>query len=349
MRSPDLERFRTIQDPPADQLVNEIFEKHPEKIGVFWHFISNHSVDLEDSTLKEMVGKYLPDFEILPDWVDINLMIRSEKFFSTYAQDIFLLLGIYSLPYCYAAANGAQVLSYSGRMKGDIIKRLTETAQFIFHVLEKDAFTGIGKGFLNCLKIRLMHAAVRYKIKRHVEWPLAYGEPINQEDMAGTNLAFSQIIIDGLKKFGHRISRINEKAYLHRWNVIGYLMGLDEELLAHTRKSQFFLKTNIEKRQVRASDVGQELTHQLIETIETSPEKQFPDGFTPSAMRYMLGEQLAEILAIPESNWTVGLVNINLVLNRFKSNFKVFDYINQVRYPLVKDRLMRAQTELTIS
>jgi len=330
-------------DEPADICIARLFDNHQEYHKEIRAFLTDPEFHFSDlpAVIQNEISKDLPLFETLPDWTDYELMRRSETFFSTHTQDIFLLLGVYSLPYCYAAANGAQVLSFSGRMKNDVIQRLRETAQFIFNVLESNAFTGIGLGFESCLKVRLLHAMIRYHILAKGNWDdRKFGQPINQEDMSGTNLAFSSIIIDGLKKFGHRIDERDEEAYLHRWRVIGYLLGLEDKLLPRNRKEFFFLKTNIEKRQVKPSAVGQELAQTLINEIEESPEQPFPKGFSASITRYMLGDKIADMLLIPDSNWTISLVNINSRLNRLKANFKFFEFVNQVRYPLVKDRLM---------
>jgi hypothetical protein len=339
--SATLEDARQVMDEPADQLIEEVFRNNRVAPREFWQFIAGKDTQEETAfIIKGMAEQYLNGWDTLPEWADKVSIQDSERFFHTHTQDIFLLLGVYALPYCYAAANGAAVLSFSGRMKQDVIQRLSETGQFVFDVLEKGAFTNKGNAFESILKVRLLHATVRFKILNHGKWKSELGQPINQEDMAGTNLAFSMIILDGLRKFGHRITEAEEKSFLHRWRVIGKLLGLHDSMLPKTRKEYFFQKTNIEKRQIRASEAGRALTHQLIETIETSPEKIFPDGFTPSVMRYMLGDHISQILDIPPANWTVGLVNINQAINRLKSSSVLFDMIQQLQYPLIKRRLM---------
>ncbi len=49
--------------------------------------------------------------------------------------------------------------------------------------------------------------------------------------MTGTLLTFSHVVLDGLRKLGVRAREHQRRAYLHRWNVLGYFMGVDEKLL----------------------------------------------------------------------------------------------------------------------
>ena len=59
-----------------------------------------------------------------------------------------------------------------------------------------------------------------------------YRIPVNQEDMVGTLLTFSAVILDGLKKMGFSISTSDADAYLHAWNVVGHLSGVEIERYA---------------------------------------------------------------------------------------------------------------------
>ncbi len=112
---------------------------------------------------------------------------------------ISLLLGTYSLPYCYAGANGAQVLWISERIKNNTFQRLEETGAFVFGIMQESDWHN-GSNFQRIAKIRLLHAAVRWFTLHSGRWNDAWGYPICQEDMAATNLSFSYIAIQGLPK-----------------------------------------------------------------------------------------------------------------------------------------------------
>ncbi|NJO02593.1 MAG: DUF2236 domain-containing protein [Bacteroidia bacterium] len=122
-------------------------------------------------------------------------MKRGLHFFQKYAPHLLAMLGYLSLPYCYAAANGAQVLQLSQRIRQDTKKRLLETSQFVLDVMEPGAFGPEGLGLVSALKVRLIHAAIRFHVLRSPKWDMAWGLPVNQEDMGGTNGAFSWISV----------------------------------------------------------------------------------------------------------------------------------------------------------
>lgn len=128
-----------------------------------------------------------------------------------------------------------------------------------------------GKGVQSILKIRLIHASIRHLLLHkekllaaHVHesetdpknFLLAYvidtlqdkcqwygdskpdvwdvktdGVPINKEALAETLLTFSYIILNGLNKIGVQLSPAQQDAYLHSWNIAGYILGVDEAFL----------------------------------------------------------------------------------------------------------------------
>ena len=238
----------------------------------------------------------------LPGWADFKLMQAGAAFFARHAQVIMNLLGLHSLPYCYAAANGAMVLHLSNRIKSDTGKRLAETGEFIWEVMAPNAFEPEGKGFISCLKIRLMHAAVRYYTLKSGKWDEAWGFPVNQEDMAGTNLSFSLLIIRGLRKFGYTISYADQQAYLHLWNVIGHLLGSNSDLLPTDGRQANQLEEAIRLHQFRPSEHGRELTAALIRYFASvTANPLFSANETVQIMRYLLGNELADTLNLDMS------------------------------------------------
>ena len=50
--------------------------------------------------------------------------------------------------------------------------------------------------------------------------------PINQEDLAGTLMTFSCVVLDALKKLRVGYSAAEGEAFLHAWKVVGHFMGV---------------------------------------------------------------------------------------------------------------------------
>ena len=125
-----------------------------------------------------------------------------------------------------------------------------ETAQFVVNVCIPGGLESNGRGIITAQKVRLIHAAIRYYIKRH-DWPIEeYGEPINQQDMAGTLQSFSTLIIQGLEKMSIDLTLEEKEGYYHCWRVVGFIMGVEEELNPPTYLEGFALGQAILKDQI---------------------------------------------------------------------------------------------------
>jgi hypothetical protein len=303
---------RLVGDVPGDSFINGIFADPEQKMQ-----LQQWLTDLKkNDQLSELPKNYQRNSifkacATLPGWADDKLMQQGAVFFARHSDAILNLLGLLSLPYCYAAANGAMVLHLSERMRSDAEKRLYETAEFVWEVMAPDAFSTEGGGFAAIVKVRLMHAAVRYYTLKSDKWDSAWGFPINQEDMAGTNLSFSLIIIRGLRKFGYTISYQEQSAYIHLWNVIGYLLGVDKALLPLSGKDANTLESTIRTRQFQPSEQGKSLAASLIVYFcKVNNGSIYTNADIYQLIRYLLGNEIAELLGIAGNDLPEGKIRL---------------------------------------
>ncbi|MFT5617555.1 MAG: hypothetical protein ACI85I_000778 [Arenicella sp.] len=323
-----LQKFRQVGDDLADKLIAQIYadKENSSKIRQLMS-VSMRNDEPIPADLPDYVHEYFRESAKLPNWANLKQMERGAKFFEANAQEVMALLGYYSLPYCYAAANGAKVLWMSERIQKDTLKRLTETGQFVFDVSEVSAFNSEGFAIRSIQKVRLIHAAIRYHVQKTGSWDSEVnGLPVNQEDMAGTNLAFSLITLRGMRKIGKRISAIDSEAFLHLWNVISYMLGVDEQLVPKSGNEAYLLEKAIAERNIRPSEEGKLLTQSLLNGFSADPPVPFPKGYHESFMRFLMGNEVADILEIPDSNWTSKLVTFqkyfNNIFSVFQSNYR---------------------------
>ena len=52
--------------------------------------------------------------------------------------------------------------------------------------------------------------------------------------MVYTLMTFSYVVIEGFRTMGYDMTDRQRQGYIHCWNVVGYLMGIREELLPAT-------------------------------------------------------------------------------------------------------------------
>lgn len=287
---------RLSGDDPADQFVEHVFSNPASKAQLQQWMRS----PARPGSLAEMFPgvAMIQEAAALPAWSDAYLMGQGAAFFARHSEMIMNLLGLLSLPYCYTAANGAMVLHLSNKIRNHTTQRLFDTAIFVWQVMSPDAFIPTGTGFEEILKIRIIHATVRYYTKLSGKWDYSWGLPVNQEDMAGTNLSFSFIVIRGLRLLGFKVSAEEQAAFMHIWAVIGYLSGLHQDLIPENATQAEQLDTMIKRRQFRMSEHGQELTKSLIDHILKVNNSAASAGDIIGLMRYLLGEELSGMLNI---------------------------------------------------
>lgn len=309
-----LQEYRQQGDTPADAVIAAVVAA-PGPTGL--RTLMRWLADPNDGSTTEQhpaVGDFFAQYAHLPTWADPDRMKRGMAFFGKHAGQIGLTLGFFSLPYSYLGANGAQVLWLTERIKNDTARRLQETGEWVFAVnnpKEWDRATAL----IKILKIRLIHAGARWFSLHSGRWNMAWGHPVNQEDMAGTNLTFSYVVLLGLRKAGVLASEQEEEDYLHHINVINYLNGVAEELLPQNLREAYTLSQAISRRQFAPSEAGVGLTRSLLDAIAHqagATRFEATRNLAAGEMRFFLGDRYADWLGIPNApvgKRLAGLIN----------------------------------------
>lgn len=325
-----LTRYRQQGDAPADAVITAVTEAGgPAGLRMLMGWLADTS-DFSTDKQPESVQAFFADYAQLPAWADSDRMKRAMAFFKKHAGPIGLTLGTYSLPYTYMGANGVQLLWLTERIKNDTARRLQETGEWVFGVnnpkewadrpvpLRRTGQCGSGggvKAVARTLKIRLIHAGARWFGLQSGRWNRDWGFPVNQEDMAGTNLAFSYIVLRGLRKLGVTVTGQEEEDYLHHSNVIAYVNGVAEELLPANLREAYHLDRAIAQRQFAPSEAGTGLTRSLLNAIAAvaGPATNRPEAvrnLAAAQMRLFLGDVHADALGIPAVPVEKRIVNV---------------------------------------
>jgi hypothetical protein len=315
---------RLTGDLPADEFVQYAFADPARKLQL-QQWLSGKAGAGHLNFLKDAFPRiaFILNADELPPWAEPRLMKAGSAFFARHSANIMSLLGLLSLPYCYMAANGAMVLYLSDRIRKQTTKRLYDTAIFVWEVMGPDAYGTEGNAFKEILKVRVMHAAVRYYTLQSGKWDDSWGVPINQEDMAGTNLSFSLIVIRGLRMLGINVSQADQDAFIHTWAVIGYLTGLNENLIPENPKKARQLDDIIKQRQFCVSAHGKELTKSLTDHILAVNKSKASANDILGLMRYLLGTEIADMLSIKAPDlprYKLTLIRTLNLLKTFKPN-----------------------------
>ncbi|BDC50638.1 hypothetical protein F183_A29540 [Bryobacterales bacterium F-183] len=293
------DRMRQEKDPLADSVVDELFREGTiENVNLVMRtLVANDGID--SAEFPPQVAKFLQDTSKWPTWADPARIENGQQLFWRYGPKIIAILHCYSLPFCYAAEKGVQVLALTGRLSSNPTRRIIETAQMVVDVLSPGGMDpGSGKGILTAQKVRLMHAAVRRLTLQSGRWNPDWDQPINQEDLVGTLLSFSWVVLDGLQKLGIEVTGAEAEDYQHCWNVVGYILGIREELLPQSAKEAGELASSIKSRLYANCKEGEEMTAALVGMMtHIVPGDAF--DFAPAALiRYLMGEEDAALIGV---------------------------------------------------
>lgn len=297
-----LDKQRLAGDSDADKLVAKLFDG-----GKRDELYAGLQLSFQQAKLgKSDVCRWLVGARQQRDF-DLAKVERGQRFYEANALAIMTLLGGLALPYCYAGSPGNKALYLSEKMRQSPGKRLFDTAEFVMAVSKRGSLQLGGEGLFHINRTRLIHAVARYYLLRNGQWQPAWGYPINQEDMAGTNLAFSFIILTGLQKSGIQVSIRQREDFLYLWRYIGYQLHIDSELLPGSFREASLLEYTIRKRNFRSSAEGVALTQALLSYYKTViPKRQLP--LIEAQIRYWVGGEVADMLGLPKQSLQQSLV-----------------------------------------
>ena len=304
-----LKAYSSAGDPEGDACVvavGKLCGDDPEKTDLELRRIIGIMLnpDFSDAELHarvpEPVRAYLKATGNLPDWADPQRIANGQEFFYRNGLHAVTLLFFSSLPEGYACERPARVLVKTGEMDRGIKRRILRTAQFLIDVMNPGDLQQGGFGVRSAQAIRLVHAVNR---PRHRE--AGADVPISQEEIAGTLYTFSILILDGLvEHFGYDLEDQETRDYLHAWNVVGYVMGVPDELLKEDPEEARALFRMIKGRLQHPGQHGVQLTRALVEFLHDVIPGERLDGIAETMLHYVLGNNLALRLGIQEGHWT---------------------------------------------
>jgi len=166
-----------------------------------------------------------------------------------------------------------------------------ETSRFVMNVLSENSFGDEGSGIVTIQKVRLLHASIRYYLKKHSWDSPTLGEPINQQDMLGTLMSFSALVIEGLEMLNINWNNEEKDAYIHCWNIAGHILGVKPDFLPHNYEEAISLGNLIFDDQKGYSKEGQEMAEALVSFIHYILPGNLLDGMAENMICFLLGEE----------------------------------------------------------
>ena len=275
---------------------------------------------------------YLDAGQQLPLWARAPDIERAEDLFMEYGPLSCTLLFCASLPECYVLPHLAEVLHVAGQLEAHTEHRIRQTAAMVFPVMMKGGLARAdGGGVAQVLKVRLIHATIRHLILRgppeeargRIEpqamtsanpnlvqamlakgWDVErQGLPCNQLELAYTLLTFSYSFLKGMRTLGVPLSQDEEQAYLHAWNVVGHVLGIRDDLMAHSMDGAAAMFEGIQalaRTQATTPDARPGLGRALMDTMARAIKLPVIRHLPLPMTRWLIGGDTANAIGVDE-------------------------------------------------
>jgi hypothetical protein len=300
LRDEFLDRMRRHGDPEADAAAAALVQAGGDTGAIF------QTVALAAGPAPQPPPPVLADYfartAALPDWADPAKILTAQRLFARYGWEVALSLFCVALPQGYCSGPCARCVGRTKSLTQAARRRVFETAQFLFDVLDEGGLSPAGRGVRACQVVRLKHAVLRRLLAdgQDVERD---GNPVNQDDLQGTLLLFTVAPLDVLRKLELPVSADDAEAWAHTWSVIGHLLGIDARLLPRTVADAEVRLMAFRRRHWEATPEGRALARALVELMQGY----YPEAFAqvPVALiRCFAGPSCAELLGLPKVDWS---------------------------------------------
>lgn len=302
--------FLLRADPLADAAVEAMTGLGPGRGFAFLERALDRGIDAVPEAPPALRDLFVEGTRV-PAWVDWPTVDRGGDVLLRSGILGGLVLGAMSLPLGYASPGGNKPLVFSGRLTEQAPRRLSETSRFVQAVSQPGGMRPGGDGLKITLKVRVMHAHVRRMLLRSDRWSTeAWGVPINQHDMAATTLLFSLVVLQGLRRFGFDVEPDEAERYMHLWRYVGFVSGVDPELLPASQVEGFALGDLIHATQGPPDEDSRALVRALLDSplaaARTPQEKRSAPlraQIGRGLLRGLLGGEVADSLGVGPTRW----------------------------------------------
>ena len=199
----------------------------------------------------------------------------------------------------------------TGRLTDHGVRRLRQNIRQLIEIMMPGGLERHGEGWKLSVRIRLIHAQVRYFLKRSEEWDEGeVGVPIHIGHVALAAANFSARVIEAAKRLGAEPTAEESEAFVQIWRYSGYLMGVPETILFTSEAEALDLCRIAVACEPRPTIEGIVMAHALVNSapvvigIRKPRERQNLADYVYRVSRALIGDELADQINYPpQSTW----------------------------------------------
>jgi hypothetical protein len=222
-----LDGLRRSGDPRADEAVRRLRDEGGSAaVGRAFRVLQGNDTPLPPDA-PEALHAFMRDAGGLPAGADRARLHRGGEAFLRNALPSVVVLLASSLPRGYAAPCLTEILSISGDLERHPYERLMGVVQLLVNVSDGHAFDDHGRAIVTAKKLRLLHAGIRVLTDTYrPDFRARFQVPVNHEDMLATIMAFSYLLVDGIRRLGLPLADDEAEDLYYLWRIFAQLMGI---------------------------------------------------------------------------------------------------------------------------
>lgn len=220
----------TIGDPVTDAVMDALAGFAQGDVNRF----INAGMHEDEKTLAnapEVLRDFFDELGKPPEWFDPRALYPGYQTFHQYS-DLFIPAFFVSTVH-NASTLIAKAFYATGRVMSDFgLRRIRQNTRHFIEIMLPGALERQGDGWKLSVRIRLVHARVRWLIRDSGTWDESvYGMPISGAHMAFSSANFSAGMLLQAKRLGARMDTATQNGFMQAWRYASYLAGTPEDLL----------------------------------------------------------------------------------------------------------------------
>lgn len=297
-----------IWDSATDPLMVSLLENGqvPAVNTAMASWVNNN--DALPSGLPAELRAHLATYNKLPSWADPVKLARAADFNRRKDTYLFMLYGLGSGIMSTVIPREARSVYWSVG-GADMKDRAAKTFTFGYDLSQLDAFKPTGQFIVTANKTRLVHGAVRHLLPQSPHWQAGADQtiPISVADILVTFHSLGTYVHRKMLDWKIPMSRADEEAFLHSWQVAIYLLGVPAEYIPQTWAAAEAQSAQVLTPILAPTPEGLDLAEVLL-GLTAEIDLGVTRGFLNEFVRYALSDQVGDWLKLPRDYAAATLV-----------------------------------------
>lgn len=290
-----------VWDPKADPIIADLLESGvvPDVNRLLRQWTRNDQ-DLP-SGLPSELKNFMEEARQMPSWADTDKLELAVEFNEKRGLYLGTLYGLASGMMSTVIPREALAVYYS-QGGSDMKARISKTAKLGYDIGATNAYRPDGEMIVTAVKTRIVHAAVRHLLPQSAYWNEVAPEeiPISQADIMVTWHSLPTTVMRMLTKWEIPIPDDESEAFLHSWQVSAAMLGVDDEYIPASWDAANSQAEQVLDPILAPTREGIDLADILLGLAENVDAGVLSRPLLGAFTRFMLGDQIADWLEIPE-------------------------------------------------